>query len=64
MGLGYAFNKGRIYALEQDADILINTDANNQYKSEYIEKLIEHLTQSKTDIVVGIRKFDEIEHFH
>ena len=63
MGLGYAFNKGRIYALEQDADILINTDADNQYKSEYIEKLIEHLTQSKTDIVVGIRKFDEIEHF-
>ena len=63
MGLGYAFNKGRIYALEQNADILINTDADNQYKSEYIEKLIEHLTQSKTDIVVGIRKFDEIEHF-
>ena len=63
MGLGYAFNKGRIFALEEGADILINTDADNQYKSEYIIKLIEHLNSSKSDIVVGVRKFDQIKHF-
>ena len=63
MGLGYAFNSGRLYAKENGADILINTDADNQYKPEYIVKLIEHLINSKTDIVVGVRKFDEISHF-
>jgi glycosyltransferase involved in cell wall biosynthesis len=63
MGLGYAFNEGRKFAYEYDADILINTDADNQYKAEYIEKLIEHLINSKTDIVVGVRKFEEIDHF-
>jgi glycosyltransferase involved in cell wall biosynthesis len=63
MGLGYAFNKGRIFALKEGADILINTDADNQYKSEYIVKLIEHLNSSKSDIVVGVRKFDQIKHF-
>lgn len=63
MGLGYAFNKGRIFALQNNADILINTDADNQYKPEYISELIEHLKISKTDIVVGVRQFDEIKHF-
>ena len=63
MGLGYAFNIGRQYALEKSADILINTDADNQYKPEYIVKLIEYSINSKTDIVVGVRKFDEISHF-
>lgn len=62
-GLGYAFNEGRKFASKNNVDILINTDADNQYKAEYIESLIEHLINSKTDIVVGVRKFDEIEHF-
>ena len=63
MGLGFAFNKGRMFALKQGADILINTDADNQYKSEYIKDLIEYLKNSNTDIVIGVRKFDEIKHF-
>lgn len=63
IGLGYAFNEGRKFAYDHDVDILINTDADNQYKAEYIVKLIEHLKNSKTDIVIGVRKFDEINHF-
>jgi len=63
MGLGYAFNKGRIFALEKGVDILVNTDADNQYKSEFLIDLIEHLKNSNKDIVVGVRKFDEIKHF-
>ena len=63
IGLGFAFNEGRKFAYDHDVDVLINTDADNQYKAEYIEKLIEHLKNSKTDIVVGVRKFDEINHF-
>ena len=63
IGLGFSFNEGRKFAYDNDVDVLINTDADNQYKAEYIEKLIEHLKNSKTDIVVGVRKFDEINHF-
>ena len=63
IGLGFAFNEGRKFAYDHNVDVLINTDADNQYKAEYIEKLIEHLKNSKTDIVVGVRKFDEINHF-
>ena len=63
-GLGYAFNEGRKkFASKNNVDVLINTDADNQYKAEYIVSLIEHLTNSNTDIVVGVRKFDEIKHF-
>ena len=63
MGLGYAFNQGRIFAYEQNVDVLINTDADNQYKAKFIANLIEYIKKSKTDIVVGVRKFDEIDHF-
>ena len=63
MGLGYAFNQGRIFAHEQNVDVLINTDADNQYKAKFIANLIEYIKKSKTDIVVGVRKFDEIDHF-
>ena len=43
-GLGYAFNEGRKFASKNNVDVLINTDADNQYKAEYIVSLIEHLT--------------------
>ncbi len=63
MGLGYAFDQGRIYAKNEQADILIHTDADNQYKSEFIPKLIDNLNHSNSDIVVGVRDFDRIGHF-
>ena len=62
-GVGYAFNQGRDYAYKENADILINTDADNQYKSKYIADLIEKMIDTKSDIIVGVRKFDEIPHF-
>ena len=63
MGLGYAFDRGRLYASEIDADILINTDADNQYKSKFIPSLIQNIIETNKDIVIGIRKFDQISHF-
>lgn len=63
MGLGYAFDKGRAYAEKEQADILIHTDADNQYQSRYIPKLIENIKNLNTDIVVGVREFDKIDHF-
>ena len=45
------------------ADIIVNTDADNQYKAEYIEKLIKPILENKADIVIGARPVDSIEHF-
>ena len=63
MGLGYAFDQGINFAKNEQADILIHTDADNQYQSKYIPKLIESIKKSDADIVVGVRDFDNIDHF-
>jgi|TARA_B110000858_G_C17807419_1_gene478834 glycosyltransferase involved in cell wall biosynthesis len=63
MGLGYAFEQGINFAKSEQADILIHTDADNQYQSKYIPKLIESIKNLDVDIVVGVREFDKIDHF-
>tara|TARA_B100000579_G_C22804866_1_gene841917 strand:+ start:245 stop:1162 length:918 start_codon:yes stop_codon:yes gene_type:complete len=63
MGLGYAFDRGIKYAKNEQADILIHTDADNQYQSKYIPELIESIKSLESDIVVGVREFDKIDHF-
>tara|TARA_Y100001958_G_scaffold124835_1_gene92249 strand:- start:744 stop:1661 length:918 start_codon:yes stop_codon:yes gene_type:complete len=63
MGLGYAFDQGISFAKSDEADILIHTDADNQYQSKYIPKLIESIKNFDADIVVGVREFDKIDHF-
>ncbi len=62
-GLGLAFQTGLNFAKENDFDYLINLDADNQYKSEYIKNLLKTIEENKYDIVIGARNFDEIEHF-
>ena len=59
MGLGYAFEQGINFAKSEQADILIHTDADNQYQSKYIPKLIESIKNLDVDIVVT-KKFDKI----
>jgi len=54
-GLAYAFMSGVNYCLEQGADIVVNTDGDNQYMSEDIEKLVQPVIEDKADIVVGSR---------
>lgn len=54
-GLGMAFQNGARKALMLGADILVNTDADNQYPGEYISSLIEPILQWHADLVIGNR---------
>jgi glycosyltransferase involved in cell wall biosynthesis len=63
MGLGQSFHDGALKALEMGADILVNTDGDNQYPSERIPDLIRPILDGQADIVIGDRQTDTIEHF-
>lgn len=54
-GLATAFRKGVDYALAHGADIIVNTDGDNQYCGADIPKLVEPVLMDKADIVVGSR---------
>lgn len=54
-GLAYAFMSGLNYCLEQGADIVVNTDGDNQYSGEDISRLVEPIIRDTADIVVGSR---------
>ncbi len=62
-GLGRAFTAGLEACLRCGADIIVNTDADNQYCADDIEKLIEPILAGKADIVVGERPIEGTEHF-
>ena len=62
-GLAKAFMAGIEKSLEVGADIIVNTDADNQYRADDIHLLIEPILNQKADIVVGQRPISEIEHF-
>jgi glycosyltransferase involved in cell wall biosynthesis len=62
-GLAKAFVVGLQTCLQEGADIIVNTDADNQYSAEDIPKLIEPILKGKAEIVVGARPIDDIEHF-
>jgi len=62
-GLAKAFVAGINRALELDADIIVNTDADNQYCAADIEKLVKPILEGKADIVIGTRPVSKIKHF-
>jgi len=62
-GLAYSFNKGMEYALKSGADILVNTDGDNQYPSKYIPDLVRPIVEKRAEIVVGDRQTSKIKHF-
>lgn len=62
-GLAHAFANGINEALHQGADIIVNTDADNQYPQKDIPKLIEPILLGKADIVIGDRQTSTIKHF-
>ena len=63
MGLGRSFHDGVLRALELGADILVNTDGDNQYPSEAIGELIAPVISGRADIVVADRQVNDIAHF-
>lgn len=63
MGLAKAFVAGISKALDMGADIIVNTDADNQYCGADIEKLVRPILEKKSDIVIGSRPIENIKHF-
>ncbi len=62
-GLARGFMAGLNACLAAGADIIVNTDADNQYRADDIPRLIEPILSGKAEIVVGARPVAEIEHF-
>ena len=63
VGLAKAFIEGLEKALAVDADIIVNTDADNQYVADDIAKLIQPILDGRSEIVIGNRPINEIAHF-
>ena len=63
LGLASAFMTGLQACLERGADIIVNTDADNQYCAECIPDLVQPILEGKAEIVVGARPISEIEDF-
>ena len=62
-GLARTFLAGLDACLRLGADIIVNTDGDNQYKGEDIPKLIEPILKGEADIVIGDRQTDKVAHF-
>lgn len=62
-GLGRSFHDGVIKALELGADIVVNTDGDNQYPGDRIGDLVQPIVQGLADIVVADRQTRTIAHF-
>ncbi|MBQ4058664.1 MAG: glycosyltransferase family 2 protein [Lachnospiraceae bacterium] len=62
-GLARGFMAGLDACLRAGADIIVNTDADNQYNGNDIEKLVRPIIEGKADIVIGERPIDDTEHF-
>ncbi len=62
-GLAHAFSSGLDASIKLGADIIVNTDGDNQYKGKYIPELVKAIQEGKADIVVGDRQVNNIEHF-
>jgi glycosyltransferase involved in cell wall biosynthesis len=63
MGLARSFRDGVDYALAHGADIVVNTDGDNQYPQERIPDLVRPILEDRADIVIGDRQTHTIAHF-
>ncbi len=62
-GLARGFMAGIDACLRNGADIIVNTDADNQYNADDIEKLIQPILKGEAGMVIGERPIDDTEHF-
>ena len=62
-GLATAFKCGIEYALDHGADIIVNTDGDNQYCGEDIKKLTRPIIEKKADMVIGCRPIKDHPEF-
>lgn len=62
-GLARAFMTGLEASLDAGADVIVNTDADNQYRASDIERLVQPILSHEAEIVVGARPIAETAHF-
>src|SRR5437764_7298388 len=62
-GLAAGFQAGLDACLKLGADVIVNTDADNQYHAGDIPKLVQPILAGTADMVVGDREVENIEHF-
>ncbi|HUE28470.1 MAG TPA: glycosyltransferase family 2 protein [Solirubrobacteraceae bacterium] len=62
-GLAAAFQAGVDAGLKLGADVIVNTDADNQYEGADVPRLVEPILRGEADMVVGDRQVSTIEHF-
>ncbi len=62
-GLAAGFQAGLDASLKLGADIIVNTDADNQYYGGDIPKLVAPILAGHADMVIGDRETDQIDHF-
>src|ERR1700758_1104739 len=62
-GLATGFQAGIDTALKLGADVIVNTDADNQYYGPDVSRLVAPILEGRADMVVGDREVDGIEHF-
>ena len=62
-GLAFAFQAGLDACLKLGADVIVNTDADNQYSADDIPALVAPIVAGDADMVIGDRNVMEIEHF-
>src|SRR5205085_6399871 len=62
-GLAAAFQAGLDAGLKLGADVIVNTDADNQYEGADVPKLVEPILRGHADMVVGDRQIESLEHF-
>ena len=63
LGLARAFMTGIHSCIRQGADVIVNTDADNQYDASCIPDLIAPILSREAEIVIGARETDRIAHF-
>ena len=62
-GLAAAFQTGINHALKLGAEIIVNSDGDNQYPGHYIADLVAPIVAGKADMVIGDRQVGKIPHF-
>jgi glycosyltransferase involved in cell wall biosynthesis len=62
-GLAAAFQAGIDAGLKLGADVIVNTDGDNQYEGTDIPKLVQPILRGEADMVVGDRRVDTVEEF-
>jgi glycosyltransferase involved in cell wall biosynthesis len=63
VGLARSFSRGMDAALFLGADIIVNTDGDNQYKGSDVRKLVEPILEKRADVVIGCRDIGAIKEF-